>query len=79
MCSGLCQPDYYDVVCRNTTPLVKHSTPLLYNLEVDPGELYQLDTGKMENQKILQEIDEVIVTCLLICSYIVQCTYYAEC
>ena len=48
---------YPDEVCRKTTPRQKHNPPLLYNLELDPGERSKLPVN--EYADVLKKIDKV--------------------
>ena len=42
---GLCINSYPDVVCRGNYSLHRHDPPLLYNLNSDPSEIYNLDVS----------------------------------
>ena len=52
---GFTPNTYPDVVCRGNSTLMEHNPPLLYNVEEDPGELYQLPTE--EYADVLEKID----------------------
>lgn len=41
---GRCSEDYLDSACRQDTPLIQHSPPLLFDLHSDPGESLPLDS-----------------------------------
>ena len=42
MYSGLCPDTYPDEKCRGNYPIHYYDPPLLYNLNSDPSEVYQL-------------------------------------
>ena len=52
---GSCPSTYPDEVCRGNYSLREHDPPLLYNLEQDPGEVYELPTKDYAD--VLEKID----------------------
>ena len=56
---GHCHDTYPDVMCHSDTPTTKHSPPLLYNVNIDPSEVYPLDT--VQYADILNDIVKVHV------------------
>ena len=55
--SWLCPTTYPDVVCRSNYSTHHYDPPLLYDLNSDPGELYNLDVD--EYTGVLATIEKV--------------------
>ncbi|XP_070577427.1 arylsulfatase A-like [Ptychodera flava] len=53
-----CGRDNHDVDCRPSAKLTKHNPPLLFNLNQDPSELYNLNTDKQYTD-ILNHITQI--------------------
>jgi hypothetical protein len=58
--SGLCPDTYPDEVCRGNFSLHSYDPPLLYDVNSDPGEIYQLDPTLYAS--VLSQIDKKYVT-----------------
>ncbi|XP_077990529.1 arylsulfatase A-like [Glandiceps talaboti] len=56
--SGTSGPNNPDKDCRPSTNLTQHIPPLLYDLNVDPSEIYNLSSDQ-EYLPILEKIDEI--------------------
>ncbi len=54
---GLCPTTYPDIVCRGNYTLHHYDPPLLYNLNSDPGEIYNLDVSKYSD--VMAQITKV--------------------
>jgi arylsulfatase A len=54
---GLCPDTYPDEVCRGNFSLHSYDPPLLYDVNSDPGEIYQLDPTLYAS--VLSQIDKV--------------------
>ena len=54
---GVVSQDYPDPMCRNNNTLQTYDPPLLYNLNEDPSEIYNLNVA--EYSDIIDEINEV--------------------
>jgi arylsulfatase A-like enzyme len=54
---GDCPNTYPDVVCRSNATLSRHYPPLLFNLHMDPQELYPLDPTQYGD--VIDTIDEL--------------------
>ena len=54
-----CHNDFPDHVCRSNYTLRQQNPPLLFDLEVDPGEVYNLDTEQRQYANIVEHIGRV--------------------
>ena len=61
---GNCSNTYPDVVCRGNYSRDVLETPLLYDLNADPGELYPLDIKDPQYAEVFQKIQTVSGTLL---------------
>ena len=46
---GLCPDTYPDVVCRSNYSVHYYDPPLLYEVNADPGEIYNLNTTEYQD------------------------------
>lgn len=58
--SGLCGDRNPDYDCRKTAPSTKHDPPLLFNLDFDPGERYNINMSA-QGKKIIPFMKELKV------------------
>ena len=50
---------YYDEVCRSNYTVRAHNPPLLFNLNLDPGEIYPINSGSSEYNTVMAQITKV--------------------
>ena len=63
LCRGLCSDSYPDEVCRANYSLHYYDPPLLYDLNSDPGEIYNLNVK--EHVEVMTTIEKVRVHSLV--------------
>ena len=50
---------YYDEVCRSNYTVRAHNQPLLFNLNLDPGEIYPIQSDSSEYNTVMTQITKV--------------------